>query len=130
LFFDATRLDSCHACHNYAGAGGPIGPDLAKLGRPAIQVLGAISQPRVPSTSYPAIELTLRDGTRLQGIERDESGEAIRLYDISSVPPVSRRFRKSEVLATRRSGDTGIYDHTALHYSRQDLLDLSAFLGH
>jgi putative heme-binding domain-containing protein len=129
LFFDAARLDSCHSCHNYAGAGGPIGPDLAKLGKSALEIYRSISQPRMFSTAYPAIALTTRDGAHMVGIKRDETDEAFRLYDISSVPPVSRRVRKSDIVEERAITGAGIYDHTALPYSKQDLLDISAFLG-
>jgi mono/diheme cytochrome c family protein len=129
LFFDATKLYSCRSCHNYSGAGGPVGPDLADLGKPAIDVYRSLSHADTASTAYPAILLTLRDGARMVGIKRDETSDALRIYDVSSVPPVSRRVRKSAVANVVSITGAGIYDHTALPYSKQELLDVSSFLG-
>jgi putative heme-binding domain-containing protein len=129
IFFDATKLYSCRSCHNYSGAGGPIGPDLAKLGKPSIEIYRSISQPRYAGAAYPAIVLTLRDGARVVGIKRDDTDDAVRVYDVSSVPPVSRRVKKSEIAEVLPVTASGIYDHTALPYSKQDLLDVSVFLG-
>jgi len=53
---------------------------------------------------------------------------AIRYYDISVLPPVSRQVRKAE-LAQIKPVAGGIYDHTALPFTRQQLLDVSALIG-
>jgi mono/diheme cytochrome c family protein len=129
LFFDATKLYSCHSCHTYGGAGGPLGPDLVKLEKSADEIYGSISRANIASPYYPAVILTLSDGSHLTGIKRDETEEALRIYDVSSVPPVSRRLRKSQLREITPITTAGIYDHTGLPYSKQDLLDLSAFLG-
>jgi putative heme-binding domain-containing protein len=129
IFFDATRLYSCRACHSYDKKGGPIGADLIGLHRTPLEVYRMITRPKVAASAYPAVLLVLRDGDRMRGIESDETDDTLNLFDVSSVPPVKRGVLKSEISEISAVKDSGIYDHTALPFSKQDLLDLSAFLG-
>jgi mono/diheme cytochrome c family protein len=129
LFFDATRLQSCRVCHTFNDKGGPVGPDLAIRARSPAEIFGSISRPRVPDIDYPEITVRLDDGSSLAGVKSAETADAYVLFDVSSLPPVRRTVLKSRVREAVPEGSTGIFDHTALGYSRQDLLDLSAYLG-
>jgi mono/diheme cytochrome c family protein len=128
VFFDATRLNSCRACHSYGGAGGPVGPDIAGLGRTPDEVYARLTGGKAASAAYPAVVITLRDGSRRVGVKRDESATGLRFYDVGSVPPVSRRLAKAEIVATTPLTE-GAYDHRTLGFAKQDLRDVSAFLG-
>jgi putative heme-binding domain-containing protein len=129
IFFDATRFDGCRACHSYRDKGGGLGPDLADASGAPLQIYRSITRPRVAAADYPAVSLSMRDGTRIVGVKAGETDGAWQVFDVSSVPPVLRTVRKSEVAEVAVVKNSGIYDHTALHYSKQDLLDLSTFLG-
>jgi mono/diheme cytochrome c family protein len=129
LFFDATKLTSCHACHSYAGAGGPIGRDLASTDKTAVEICHVISNRKSASPEYAAVRITLVDGSSSVGIEREENEEILRYYDVSSLPPILRTLRKAAVKDVKPLTGIGIYDHTTLPYTKQDRLSLCAFLG-
>jgi putative heme-binding domain-containing protein len=129
LFFDPTRICSCRACHSFANRGGPVGPDLAGMNKTPAAVHRSIVAPKTSAPGFPAISLGLRDGHRLLGIRDEESDAVVVLYDVSSCPPVKRTISKSNIRELPKVGEGGIYDHTALRYSKQDLIDLSAYLG-
>ena len=128
VFFDATRIYSCRACHTYAGAGGPVGPDLSQLKQSPNEIFASLSKARTASAAFPGVVITLRDGSRRIGVRRDETGYAIRYFDVTSIPPVSRRVAKADIAAVTVPGE-GVYDHTTLPFSSQELRDVSAFLG-
>jgi putative heme-binding domain-containing protein len=127
VFFDSTRLSSCHTCHSYHKRGGPLGPDLADEHMSAQEVIASLAEPRRPSLRYPVITVTTKDGTRLTGIRRDDTGDTVRLFDVT-VPPVLRTFQKSEIV-TIQSVDTGSFDHTALGYTPEQVRDLATLLS-
>jgi mono/diheme cytochrome c family protein len=129
VFFDPSKLTSCHTCHRYQGAGGPIGDDLASTGTTPLVICGLLSKPEATAAGYPAVAISMIDGTRILGIERDENTDTLRYFDLSSLPPVLRSVPESEINSVERL-TTGVYDHTALPISRQDRLDVCAFLGH
>ena len=129
LFFDPTRIGSCRTCHSYANKGGPVGPDLSNDHKTRLQVLQCLTHPRLAAAAFPTLSLQLRDGTRVIGIASEETADFIRVFDVGSLPPVRRSLRKSDVKSRATVTDSGVYDHAELHYTRQELLDLSAFLG-
>jgi cytochrome c55X len=129
LFFDPTRMSSCRLCHSYANKGGPVGPDLIGSGKNAEQIYSCIARPKVAAADYPGVALEMRDGIRMLGVKVGETPDAIIVFDVSSLPPVKRTVVKSDVARTTAVVDSGIYDHTALPFSKQDRLDLSAYLG-
>jgi cytochrome c55X len=129
LFFDATQVRSCRACHSYGNKGGPVGPDLINTDKTPLEIYQRITRPKVAAAGFPAIAVELRDGSRVVGIRGEVTDELIQVFDVSSLPPVKRSILKSDVLKLSGVGDSGIYDHTTLPYSKQDLLDLSAYVG-
>jgi putative heme-binding domain-containing protein len=129
LFFDPAQVRSCRTCHSYANKGGPVGPDLNNSDRTPLEIYERITRPNVASPSFPAVAVELRDGGRFVGVKSEESDATIRIYDVSSTPPVKRTILKSEIARISAVSGAGIYDHTALPYSKQDRLDLAAYLG-
>ena len=129
LFFDPTNLHSCRVCHSYANKGGPIGPDLISVNKTTLAIYQSITRAKMKASGFPPIAIELRDGTRIIGIRSDETDDVLRLFDVSSLPPVKRSVSKSDIKKVSAIEDSGIYDHTALPFSKQDWLDLSAYLG-
>jgi len=129
LFFDPTRIGSCRACHSFNNKGGFVGPDLSTLGRTGVQVLESLTHPMQASAAFPAAKFKFTDGTELFGVKGEGSSNTAVIYDITSLPPVKRSVPKSEIQQSTDITGAGIYDHTALKLSRQDVLDLSAYLG-
>jgi len=130
LFFDATQEKSCGACHTFQGRGGKLGPDLSQVGnQTARELLQSIIFPRATvDPAYATLALTTREGERVVGLKRDEDDEVIRLYDLSSLPPVSRAFPKSQVVKVEKLNTSAMPGDYAARYSLKQLLDLITFL--
>jgi mono/diheme cytochrome c family protein len=129
LFFDASRLATCRVCHSYDKKGGPVGADLSLLRLTPADVYSKITHPRVAAAGYPLVGLVLRDGYSVAGIQDEETADSLSIFDLSALPPIRRTFMKAEIQSMDTPRDRGAFDHTTLPFSRQELRDLSAFLG-
>ncbi len=130
LFFDSTQIQNCRVCHTAQGVGGKIGPDLSNLaGKSPREILQGIVTPHAAiNEKYAAITITTRSGEKFTGVKRDEDETTIRLYDTSSLPPVSRAFLKSEVAKAEKLNTSAMPADYASKYSLKQLLDLVSFL--
>jgi putative heme-binding domain-containing protein len=130
LFFGASETTNCRVCHTVGGIGGRVGPDLTSLAaKPAKDILQSITAPHTSvAENYAALSVTLKDGQRFTGAKRDENETTLRLYDTSSLPPVSRAFLKSEIAATEKLKTSPMPADYSTRYSRKQLLDLVGFL--
>ena len=130
LFFDPVQTDSCRVCHSIGGRGGKIGPDLGEVAaNPAKDILQSIAEPNARVDSkYATLAITLKDGSKVTGIKRDEDATTIRLYDTSSLPPISRSFLKAEIAKTEMLKTSAMPADYATKLSRKQLLDLVGFL--
>ncbi len=127
LFFNSS---SCIACHSINGRGGKLAADLIELAaKPAKDILQSISEPNARvDEKYATLTLTLKDGSRFTGVKRDEDATSLRLYDTSSLPPISRSFLKAEIAKTEKLKTSAMPGDYATKLSRQQLLDLVGFL--
>jgi putative heme-binding domain-containing protein len=130
IFFDAAEIQNCRVCHTVQGRGGKVGPDLASLaGKPAREILQSIVAPHASvDERYATISITTKSGEKFTGVKRDEDQTTIRLYDTSSLPPVSRAFAKSEVAKIEKLNASPMPADYASKYSLKQLLDLVSFL--
>lgn len=130
LFFDSAQLQNCRVCHTFQNIGGKIGPDLSTLvNKPPREILQSIVAPHAAiDEKYATISITTRGGETFTGVKRDEDETTIRLYDTSSLPPVSRAFLKSEVAKTEKLKTSAMPDDYASKYSFKQLLDMVSFL--
>lgn len=130
LFFSPNETTNCRVCHTVSGIGGKVGPDLTGLtAKPAREILQSITAPHAAvDEKYAGLTITLKDGSRFTGVKRDEDETTIRLFDTSSLPPVSRAFLKSEVSRTETLKTSVMPADYGTKYSRKQLLDLVGFL--
>jgi len=130
LFFDSAETRNCRVCHTSQNRGGHIGPDLTEMARrPPREILQAIVAPHAAiDEKYATITITTRAGEKFTGVKRDENETMIRLFDTSTLPPVSRAFLKSEVAKTERLNTSAMPADYASKYSFKQLLDLVSFL--
>jgi len=130
LFFDSAEIQNCRVCHTLQNRGGLVGPDLTGLaGKPPREILRSIVAPRAAiEERYATISITTRAGEKFTGVKRDENETTIRLYDTSTLPPVSRAFLKSDVAKTERLNTSAMPADYASKYSLKQLLDLVSFL--
>jgi cytochrome c oxidase cbb3-type subunit III len=76
----------CSSCHTISGEGGFLGPDLSAYGseRPAKVIRDEISKAeRVPPSGYRSALITTRDGSRLEGVIRNEDNFSMQLLTIN-----------------------------------------------
>ncbi|HEX5083915.1 MAG TPA: c-type cytochrome [Blastocatellia bacterium] len=130
LFFDSAVTQNCRVCHTTQNRGGRIGPDLTGLaGKPPREILRSIVAPHAAiEEKYATIAVTTRDGEKFTGVKRDEDEKMIRIYDTSTLPPVSRAFLKSEAPKIERLNTSAMPADYASKYSLKQLLDLISFL--
>ncbi len=130
IFFDSAQIQNCRVCHTIREIGGRVGPDLTKIAeRPAREILQSIIAPSESiNSNYATIELTTKDGSRYAGVKRDENEKMMRLYDTSTLPPVSRAFLKSEVAKIEKLDKSAMPGDYRSRYSNKELLDLVSFL--
>jgi putative heme-binding domain-containing protein len=129
LFFDETRAGSCSACHSYGGGGGPVGPDLAMIAdKTPSQIYQALLHPAAEDPDYPAVTVTLKNGETYAGIRQSDRRDAIRMYDLSSVPPVLRTLQKTDIAKIEPIKDKPAYKHDLSGLTEQQLLALVSFL--
>jgi len=130
LFFDSAEIQNCRVCHTVQNRGGRVGPDLTELaGKPPREILRSIVAPHAAiEERYATITITTRAGEKFTGVKRDENETTIRLYDTSTLPPVSRAFLKSDVAKTERLNTSAMHADYASKYSLKQLLDLVSFL--
>lgn len=130
LFFNSSEATSCSVCHSISGRGGKVAPDLAELAaKPAKDILQSITEPHARiDEKYATLVLTLKDGNRFTGVKRDEDATSLRLYDTSSLPPISRSFLKSEITGTEKLKTSVMPSDYTTKYQRNQLLDLVGFI--
>ena len=63
------------------------------------------------------------------GYRTDATTNSTALLDVSSQPPVTRTFRKSDITAVAPADAAGFFNHAVLPYRKRELLDVAAFLG-
>jgi mono/diheme cytochrome c family protein len=127
VFFDATRLSSCRTCHTYHGRGGPLGVDLATLHETPEQVLASITRPKLASRDFPVVAITTVSGETLTGIRGKETPDTLQVFDVT-IPPVRRSLQKTQIASVSVS-ERGVFDHTKLGLTHQQLLDVAALVG-
>jgi putative heme-binding domain-containing protein len=130
LFFGSSSEPGCIVCHSIGGHGGKIAPDLSEIAaKPAKEILQSISEPNANvDGKYSTLELTLKNGNRFTGVKRDEDAATIRLYDTSSLPPISRSFLKTDIAKIETLKTSAMPADYTTKLSRKQLLDLVGFL--
>jgi mono/diheme cytochrome c family protein len=89
LFFDAAR-ENCGACHAVGGRGMAIGPDLTAL---PVKSAGDVLIAAQATRAQHVITAKLNDSEQFPAIRSEQAGDIVRLYDVTSTPPVLRTLR-------------------------------------
>jgi putative heme-binding domain-containing protein len=118
----------CAGCHRIAGKGGFVGPDLTNVGRTSTlpKLRSSILEPdEVRTPGYQMVSLVLRDGTKLEGIEKDRTNYDLQLQlkdgTLRSLP-----VGKIESMTARaRTAMPGDYK---TRFTREQVNDLVAYL--
>ena len=130
LFFDISDNMNCAACHRINGKGSGVGPDLSHLSeRSPKEIFKDIILPNadVPQAGQ-LVELTTHDGEWLEVLRVEESSSRVKVYDVSSSPPVLRSIKKEQIRSLRASDRSAMPETYAQRYTLLELLDLISFL--
>jgi len=130
IFFGTTQTQNCRVCHTVQGIGGKVGPDLTEItSKSPREILRSIVAVNAEvSEKYSTIVIITTKGERFTGVKRDENEKMVRLFDTSSLPPVSRAFLKSEIARIEKLKTSSMPDDYGHRYSLKQLLDLISFL--
>jgi len=120
LFSDPVR-ENCAVCHAVAGRGIAIGPDLTAA--PASELLSRIHS----KESRHVLTASLQSGERFAALLVSQTGDEVRLYDLTSTPPVLRTFARSQVVSLVQN-PAWRHDDVSKNYSGAQLEDIVAYL--
>jgi cytochrome c oxidase cbb3-type subunit 3 len=125
LFFSKAE---CSTCHTISGEGGFLGPDLSTYGSSmsAEALLKSILNPaRIATSGYKPATVTTRDGTRIEGVVRNEDNFSVQLQTKDG----SFLFlQKSDIQNLEYSGKSMMPANYADQLSQSELNDLISFL--
>ncbi len=118
----------CSNCHRVAGKGGFVGPDLTNIGRTSTlpKLKASILTPdEVRTPGYQFVSITMRDGTKLEGIEKDRTNYNIQLQlKDGSLRPIE--MQKVESMTARTQ--TLMPQDYKTRLTREQITDLVAYL--
>ena len=130
LFFDVMDDMNCAVCHRIEKKGASIGFGLVRIAdNSPRQIFRDIVLPnqRVEKAGRLS-SLVMKDGEEFEVLMVGESPSRLRVFDISSFPPVTRSVRKEEVRSLMATERSAMPDSYARRYTLQQLLDLVAFI--
>ena len=119
---------NCAACHQLAGVGGIIGPELDAVGRgvPVELLIEAIVWPnRQIKEGYVATTLILKDGRSLQGYKIAESATELQLKDMLNGQ--IHKLSPAQITNKQEAGSL-MPEGLTLAMTRTELVDLVAYL--
>ena len=125
LFFDATREARCGTCHEAGGRGISIGPDLLALGDALPATLVEKTRSR---RSLHVLRARLADGQSFAALRVAQEDEEVKLYDLTTIPPVLRTFLSGQIESLAHDGS---WEHgtVAVEYSDDELGSIINYLA-
>ncbi|AWT59431.1 MAG: hypothetical protein DF168_00620 [Candidatus Moanabacter tarae] len=130
LFFNVMDDMNCAVCHRIEDKGASIGFGLIRIAdNSPRQIFRDIVLPsqRVEEAGRLS-SLVMKDGEEFKVLMVGESPTRLRVFDISSFPPVTRSVKKEEIRSLMATGRSAMPDSYAHRYTLQQLLDLVAFI--
>jgi Cytochrome c len=124
IFFDESVAAHCGGCHSLAGKGTAVGPDISRLARLSPQ--GIVTAIRATLTEY-VKTVKPKAGSEFPGMPAAKETGMLQYYDLSSKPPVLRKFAPNEVASTRENA-TWKHPPSSAGFTAQQLADVIAYI--
>jgi putative membrane-bound dehydrogenase-like protein len=120
--------DNCAVCHQVAGFGARVGPELSGVGSrsPAVLLIDILDPSREIAPDFLAYLVETTDGQLLTGLIAGETAAAITLRGPEAVETIVPRERIAQVQST---GKSLMPDGLEQKISPRQMADLLAFLG-
>jgi putative heme-binding domain-containing protein len=118
----------CSTCHTISGEGGFLGPDLSAYGpqMSAEAILKALTGPaRIVPSGYKPATVTTRDGSRVEGVVRNEDNFSVQLQTRDGT---FLFLQKSDLLSMEYGSQSLMPANYGERLSRSELNDLVSFL--
>lgn len=96
LFFDAARGTRCGTCHAVANWGIAIGPNLVASPPKDVAAIRSVSRSEV-------VAARVSGGDAFPAVVVERKNPLVRLYDLTSAPPVLRTFSTGDVSTSNES---------------------------
>lgn len=124
LFLNSPKGTACATCHQMAGYGTAIGPDLTTMGSMGTPHV-IVSTMRMKMTTYVQIFKTA-SGT-FPGMLKEKGKEETEFFDLSQIPPVLKRLPNSQIVSIERD-QSWKHPPASVDYTAQEFADLIGFL--
>jgi len=123
LFFDPAQ-DHCGVCHSTGGRGIAIAPDLAEaVSKSPADAIALIRS----TTARKVVRVKVKDGESFPALRSSETKDTVKLYDLTSAPPVLRTLERSEIESIAADPSWRHNDFVRA-YSDAELADIVAYL--
>jgi putative heme-binding domain-containing protein len=120
-------MQRCQVCHQAAGAGIQVGPDLVTVktkGRDAL--LSAILEPnKEVATAYIVYQVETKEGQTLQGFISEDNADALTLKMAGGV---TQTIKRSQIKGTSSGGQSLMPEGIETGMSVQEMADLLTFI--
>jgi mono/diheme cytochrome c family protein len=124
LFLHSAKGTACATCHQMAGLGTAIAPDLSVMASMAT-VHSLVAIMRMTMTNTVLLVKTPTDS--FPAVLKETQGDESQFWDLSKMPPVLRKLTSKEVVSTQRDTKWRHPPSTA-EYTPQEFADVISFL--
>jgi len=124
LFLKGSKGFACSTCHQMAGEGTAIGPDLTMMGSQGTPHVIVLTM-RMTMTNY-VQSFKTASGT-FPGMLKGKQGDDSEIWDLSQMPPVLRKLTSKQITSVERD-QTWKHPPSTVDYAPQELADLIGFL--
>jgi len=124
LFQNSTKGIACATCHNMAGLGNAIAPDLTTMATYA-PPRGLVATMHMTMTEH--VQLVKTDKGSFPGLLKQKQGDVSEFWDLSQTPPVLRQLQAKEIISLDRD-QKWQHPPAVTEYTANELADLVAFL--
>ena len=124
LFLQSPKGTACATCHEIAGIGTAVGPDLTKLAA-AVGPRGIASAIRMTVTAY--VQEVQSEGATFPGIQKQKLGDKIEFWDLSHTPPALRKLSEKQIVGMK-ANTRWKHPPASAGYTSEELADLIGFL--
>ena len=125
IFVKSSKGTACATCHQMAGEGTAVGPDLTTMGSMGTPHVIVMTM-HMTMTNYVQSFKTAHSGT-FPGMLKEKQKDETEIWDLSQMPPALRKLPNSEIVSMERD-QTWKHPPASVEYTSQELVDLISFL--
>jgi mono/diheme cytochrome c family protein len=124
FFMKTQKGTACSTCHQMAGEGTAVGPDLTTMGSMGTVHVIVLTM-RMSMTNY--VQSFKTAAGTFPGMLKEKQPDQSEIWDLSQTPPALRKLPNSQILSVQRD-QTWKHPPASVEYTPQELADLIGFL--